>query len=49
MKLLIDHDVYRVTVDFLRQHGQDAITAKELGLPGRVQVYNLNPSFGIFP
>ncbi|MGQ3684270.1 MAG: DUF5615 family PIN-like protein [Candidatus Loosdrechtia sp.] len=32
MKLFIDHDVYRITVDFLRQHGHDVVTAKELGL-----------------
>ncbi len=32
MKLLTDHDVYKITVDFLRQHGHDVVTAKELGL-----------------
>lgn len=32
MKLLIDHDVYKITVDFLRQHGRDVVTAKELDL-----------------
>ena len=32
MKLLADNDVYKITVDFLRQHGHDVVTAKELGL-----------------
>lgn len=32
MKLLIDHDVYRITTDFLRQNGHDVVTAKELEL-----------------
>ena len=32
MKLLIDHDVYKITIDFLKQQGHDIITAKELGL-----------------
>lgn len=32
MKLLTDHDVYKITVDFLRQHGHDVATAKDLGL-----------------
>lgn len=32
MKLLIDHDVYKITIDFLKQHGHDIVTAKELGL-----------------
>ncbi len=31
MKLLTDHGVYQITVDFLRQHGHDVVTAKELG------------------
>ncbi len=34
MKLLTDHDVYKITVDFLRQHGHDIVTAKELGFHG---------------
>ena len=32
MELLIDHDVYKITVDFLRQQGHDIVTAKELNL-----------------
>ncbi|MBI2489091.1 MAG: DUF5615 family PIN-like protein [Candidatus Brocadiales bacterium] len=32
MKLITDHDVYKITVDFLRQHGHDVVTARELGL-----------------
>ncbi len=32
MKLITDHDVYKITVDFLRQHGHDVMTAKEIGL-----------------
>ena len=32
MELLIDHDVYKITVDLLRQHGHDVVTAKELNL-----------------
>ena len=32
MKLLADNDVYKITVDFLRQHGHDFVNAKELGL-----------------
>ena len=32
MKLLADNDVYKITVDFLRQHGHDVVNAKELGL-----------------
>ncbi|MDI6760134.1 MAG: DUF5615 family PIN-like protein [Candidatus Brocadiaceae bacterium] len=32
MKILTDHDVYRITVDFLKRTGHDAVTAKELGL-----------------
>lgn len=32
MKLLIDHDVYKITIDFLKQHGHDVVIAKELGL-----------------
>ena len=32
MKLLADNDVYKITVDFLRQHGHGVVTAKERGL-----------------
>lgn len=32
MKLLTDQDVYKITIDFLRKHGHDVVTAKELGL-----------------
>lgn len=32
MKLLTDHDIYKMTTDFLRKHGHDVVTAKELGL-----------------
>lgn len=32
MKLITDHDVYKITVDFLRQHGHVVVTAREFGL-----------------
>ena len=32
MRLLADHDVYKVTVDLLRQCGHDVVTDGELGL-----------------
>lgn len=32
MKLITDHDVYKITVDFFRQHGHNVVTARELGL-----------------
>jgi predicted nuclease of predicted toxin-antitoxin system len=32
MKLLIDHDVYHATVEFLRGLGHDVVTAKEIGM-----------------
>ncbi len=32
MKLFADNDIYKMTVDFLKQHGHDVVTAKELGL-----------------
>lgn len=32
MKLLTDHDIYKITVDFLRKYGHDVVTAKELDL-----------------
>lgn len=32
MRLLIDQDVYRVTVDQLKEWGHDVVTAKELGM-----------------
>lgn len=28
MRLLTDHDVYKITVDFLMLHGHDVVTAK---------------------
>lgn len=31
MKFLIDHDVYKITVDFLKHLGNDVVTVKELG------------------
>jgi hypothetical protein len=31
MKVLTDHDVYKITIDFLKQHGHDVVTAKEFG------------------
>ena len=31
MRLLIDQDVYRVTIDQLKEWGHDVVTAKELG------------------
>jgi len=32
MKLFIDQDVYRVTIEFLKRQGHDVISAKEVGL-----------------
>lgn len=32
MRFLIDQDVYKVTIDFLRGLGYEVITARELGL-----------------
>lgn len=32
MRFFADHDVYQVTVAFLRQQGHDVVTAGELGL-----------------
>lgn len=32
MQLLIDQDVYQVTIEWLREAGHDVITAKELGM-----------------
>ena len=32
MKLLTDHDIYKITVDFLKDRGHDVVTAKELRL-----------------
>ncbi|GAN33617.1 MAG: hypothetical protein DYG83_12950 [Candidatus Brocadia sp. AMX2] len=32
MKLLTDHDIYKIIVDFLRKYGHDVVTAKELDL-----------------
>jgi predicted nuclease of predicted toxin-antitoxin system len=32
MQFLADHDVYAVTVEWLREQGHDVVTAKDLGL-----------------
>jgi len=32
MRFLVDHDVYFLTVEWLRRAGHDVVTAKELGL-----------------
>lgn len=32
MRLLVDQDVYRVTIDQLKEWGHDVVTAKELGM-----------------
>ena len=32
MRLLVDQDVYRITVEQLRKWGHDVVTAKEIGL-----------------
>lgn len=32
MRLLIDQDVYQITIDWLRGRGHDVVTAKELGM-----------------
>ncbi|OGW40596.1 MAG: hypothetical protein A2Y97_05060 [Nitrospirae bacterium RBG_13_39_12] len=32
MRLLIDQDVYRITIEQLRKWGHDVLTAKELGM-----------------
>jgi predicted nuclease of predicted toxin-antitoxin system len=32
MRLLADQDIYKITIDNLREKGQDVLTAKELGL-----------------
>lgn len=32
MKLFIDHDVYGITVEFLKSQGHDVVCAKEVGL-----------------
>ena len=32
MRLLIDQDIYKITMDHLREWGHDLLTAKELGL-----------------
>jgi len=32
MKFLADHDVYKITVEFLRQYNHDVLTVKELDL-----------------
>jgi len=32
MRLLVDQDIYRSTIDLLREWGHDLLTAKELGL-----------------
>ncbi len=32
MRLLVDQDVYYVTIEWLRKEGHDGVTAKELGM-----------------
>jgi len=32
MRLFIDQDVYRITVEFLKEQGHDVVCAKEVGL-----------------
>ena len=32
MRFLADHDVYAVTVEWLRQQGHGVVTAKDLGM-----------------
>jgi predicted nuclease of predicted toxin-antitoxin system len=32
MRLLVDQDIYKITIDHLREWGHDLLTAKELGL-----------------
>lgn len=32
MKLLVDHDVYGITVEFLKNQGHNVLCAKEVGL-----------------
>ena len=32
MRLLADQDIYKITIDHLREWGHDLLTAKELGL-----------------
>lgn len=32
MKLLLDQDIYRATIQFLRNLGHDVVTASDLGL-----------------
>ncbi len=32
MRVLTDHDVYKITVDFLMLHRHDVVTVKELGI-----------------
>ncbi len=32
MRFLIDQDVYRITIDELKEWGHDVVTAKELGM-----------------
>jgi predicted nuclease of predicted toxin-antitoxin system len=32
MRLLVDQDIYKITIDNLREWGHDVLTAKELGL-----------------
>jgi predicted nuclease of predicted toxin-antitoxin system len=32
MRLLVDQDIYKITIDNLRKWGHDVLTAKELGL-----------------
>ena len=32
MRLLVDQDIYKITIDHLREWGHNILTAKELGL-----------------
>jgi predicted nuclease of predicted toxin-antitoxin system len=34
MRLFIDQDVYKITIEFLRRQGHDIVCAKEVGLSG---------------
>jgi predicted nuclease of predicted toxin-antitoxin system len=32
MRLLVDQDIYKITIDYLREWGHDLLTVKEIGL-----------------
>ncbi len=32
MRFLVDQDIYRLTIEWLREQGHDVVTAKELGM-----------------